>query len=262
MTDAFYQDLGGGRFASTERTVGPWSAQMQHMGPPSALLTRALERCAPRDDVALSRITVEVLGPVAPVELRVTAQVVRPGRTIELVGGELTAAGRPVARALGWRLALTDTAAVAGGAGPALPPPERGREVPTPAGWVPGYLESLEWRWLRGHLGEPGPGAAWARLRVAVVAGERPTPLQRLLAAADSANGIGSRLDVGRWLFLNTDLTVHLHRPPAGEWVAVDAETTIGPAGAGVCAGVLHDLDGPVGRSAQVLTVRPRDGRG
>jgi acyl-CoA thioesterase len=91
-----------------------------------------------------------------------------------------------------------------------------------------------------------------------VVAGEDPSPLQRLMATTDSANGIASRLDFTRWLFLNTDLTVHLHRKPAGEWIAVDAETAIGPEGAGVCSGVLHDRSGPMGRSSQILTVRPR----
>lgn len=255
---AFYEQLDDRRFRSTEHTVGPWSAQMQHMGPPSALLTRQLERCAPRDDVALSRITVEVLGPVPPVDVEVSAEVVRPGRTIELLGAEMVAGGRPVARARGWRLAVADTADLAVGAGDPLPGPDQGSERDTPEGWVPGYLDALEWRWLRGHLSEPGPGTAWARLRVEVVAGEDPSPLQRLMAAADSANGVAARLDAREWLFLNTDLTVHLHRAPRGEWTGLDAETVLGPAGAGVCSAVLHDETGPVGRCAQILTVRHR----
>lgn len=255
---AFYEQLDDRRFRSTEHTVGPWSAQMQHMGPPSALLTRQLEMCAPRDDVALSRITVEVLGPVPPVDVEVSAEVVRPGRTIELLGAEMVAGGRPVARARGWRLAVADTADLAVGAGDPLPGPDQGSERDTPEGWVPGYLDALEWRWLRGHLSEPGPGTAWARLRVEVVAGEDPSPLQRLMAAADSANGVAARLDAREWLFLNTDLTVHLHRAPRGEWTGLDAETVLGPAGAGVCSAVLHDETGPVGRCAQILTVRHR----
>lgn len=258
MDAAFYEQLDEGRFRSTEHTVGPWSADMQHMGPPSALLTRAIERCAPDPGLALSRITVEVLGVVPPADLEVTAEVLRPGRTVQLVGAELSTGGRAVARARGWRLAVADTADVAGGVGPALAPPAQAEQRANPDGWVPGYLDALEWRWLRGHLGAQGPGTAWARLLVDVVAGEPPTPLQRLMATADSANGIASRLDFARWLFLNTDLTVHLHRQPAGDWVGIEAETTIGPSGAGVCSGILHDETGPLGRSAQVLTVRPR----
>lgn len=256
--NAFYEQLDEGRFRSTEHTVGPWSADMQNMGPPSALLTRALERCAPRGEAVLSRITIEMLGALPPVDVEVVAEVARPGRTVELLGAELAAGGRAVARAWGWRLVLADTADVAAGAGPVLPGPEQARHRQNPEDWVPGYLDALEWRWLRSHFSDPGPGTAWARLRVDIVAGEEPSPLQRLMAAADSANGIASRLDGQQWLFPNTDLTVHLHRAPAGEWTAVDAETVVGPAGAGVCSAVLHDTRGPVGRSAQVLTIRPR----
>jgi hypothetical protein len=69
---------------------------------------------------------------------------------------------------------------------------------------------------------------------------------------------VSSRLDIDRWLFINTDLTLHLHRQPTGEWFALDAETVIGPTGAGSTGSVLHDVTGPVGRGAQSLLVRPR----
>ena len=98
----------------------------------------------------------------------------------------------------------------------------------------------------------------WARPRVDVVAGERATALQRLFAVVDSANGVGSPLDVRTWTFLNTDLTVHLYREPAGAWTGLDARTSIGTDGVGTCAAVLHDQHGPLGRSAQILLVRPR----
>ena len=90
------------------------------------------------------------------------------------------------------------------------------------------------------------------------MAGEPTDPLQRFLAVVDSANGVGAPLSVTGWTFLNTDLSVHLHRDPVGEWVGVEASTSIGPDGIGVCTAVLHDEHGPVGRSAQVLLVQPR----
>jgi acyl-CoA thioesterase len=75
---------------------------------------------------------------------------------------------------------------------------------------------------------------------------------------ADSGNGAASPLDLRAWLFVNTELTLHLHRPPGGEWIAVDARTVVGPTGLGTVSGVLFDADGHVGRSAQELIVRPR----
>lgn len=61
---AFFVDLGDGRFRSTSHTLGPWDPQLQHGGPPSALIGRCLERTEPREDMRLARVTVEILGAV------------------------------------------------------------------------------------------------------------------------------------------------------------------------------------------------------
>jgi hypothetical protein len=75
---------------------------------------------------------------------------------------------------------------------------------------------------------------------------------------ADSGNGVSSRMNPLEWLFINSELTVHLYREPAGEWVGLDATTAIGPDGVGSAFSVLHDSNGPVGRGAQALLVRPQ----
>ncbi len=262
MGGAFYEPLGEDRYRSTEHTVGPWSATSQHLGPPSALVVRELERCAPRDDMRLARVTVEVLGPVPVAELRVRAHLERPGRSVEMLAAELSVQGRVVIRARAWRIVRTDTAAVAGTAESRLQPPEQARPMSIPDSWGRGYLDALEWRALRGGFTEPGTATVWARPLVDLVDGEPTTALERLFIVADSASGVSSRLDIRRWLFINTDLTVHLHRYPVGEWTALDATTAIGHDGAGVATSVLHDLDGPVGRTAQALLVRPREAAG
>ena len=90
-----------------------------------------------------------------------------------------------------------------------------------------------------------------------VVAGEPISPLTRVLAAADSGNGISNVLDFDTHLFVNPDLTVYLHRYPAGEWVALDAHTTLG-GGIGVADTVLSDERGPIGRGVQSLFIAER----
>jgi len=251
--------LDGDRFHATFSTTGPWFAEAQHAGPPSALIIRALERCDARPGTQLSRLTVELLGPVPAGDVQVRAQVERPGRAIELVSAELVAGGRPVMRARGWRLATGDTAAVAVGEADPLPPADDFSARPErPEGWLPGFIDTVEWRWLRGWMAEPGPGAVWARLKVPIVEGEEPSPLQRLAVVADSGNGAGSPLDLRHWLFVNTELTLHLHRAPQGEWLAVEAHTVVGPTGLGTVSALLFDATGQVGRSAQALLVRPR----
>jgi hypothetical protein len=258
MTDAFYEPLGGGRFDSTVHSTGPWSPKTQHLGPPSALLVRALEELPSDAPMLLARMTVEILGPVPVAELTVTAGVERPGRAVELLGAELAASGRTVARARAWRHVRSDTSAMAVDVDAPLPPPEDGEPMYRPESWGSGYLDAMEWRTLAGHLGKPGPATVWARQTVDLVAGERPTGLQRLMVVADSGNGVSGRLDPLEWLFINSELTVHVYREPAGEWIALDAATAIGPDGIGTAFSVLHDSIGPVGRGAQALLIRPQ----
>ncbi|MBC8091799.1 MAG: thioesterase family protein, partial [Pseudonocardia sp.] len=105
--EPFYRPLDGPdgeRFHATFSTTGPWYADAQHGGPPAALLVRAFERCASRPEMQLSRVTVEVLGKIPAGDIEVRAVVERPGRTIELLGAEMTAGGRTVLRARAWRI--------------------------------------------------------------------------------------------------------------------------------------------------------------
>jgi acyl-CoA thioesterase len=84
------------------------------------------------------------------------------------------------------------------------------------------------------------------------------TPMERLFAVADDANGIGTKLDIRKWTFLNTDLAVHIHRVPEGEWIGIRAETSYGPDGIGTTIGTLFDESGAIGGIQQSVLVRPR----
>lgn len=89
----------------------------------------------------------------------------------------------------------------------------------------------MEYRFLEGAFREPGPAKVWMRMRCPLVAGEEPSPLSRVLVAADSGNGVSATLDWRRYLFINVDLSVHLERMPEGEWVCLDAVTLPEPTG-------------------------------
>ena len=262
--DAFYLPTDDpDRFVATPHTEGPWSAALQHAGPPAALLARAVERVA--SSVAgpahVARLTVEILGPVPVAEVVVRAAVARPGRSVELVEGELLAAGRPVLRARVWRIRSTPVGLPAGAvASPVAPPPRpAAASTFTEPRWQTGYLRAIDWRFVEGHLERPGPAAVWARQRMPLVAGEEPSPLQRTVLLADSGNGLSRLLDMDLWWFINTELTVHLHRPPAGEWIFIRAGATLHEQGFGLAETVLSDGTGQVGRGAQALLVGPRD---
>jgi hypothetical protein len=242
--------------APTRHTAGPWSPDAQHGGPPAALLARAIEAVGDRTRT-VSRITVDLLGPVPVAPLEVRARVTRPGRSVELVGAELAdESGRVVMRASAWRVPRGAGGPVAGL--PEAPPgPDQGRELGLPPGWHRGYLDTITWRWLRGSLAERGPATVWMRPDVALATGEELTPLQRLLVCVDSASGASSALDIRRWQFMNTELSVHLVRELRGEWVGLRARTVLGGGAAGLALAEVFDEEGFVGHSAQALLVRP-----
>ena len=256
---SFYLALGGSRWRATSHTVGPWDPGAQHGGPPSALLGRAIESCAPREEMMTARFTCEILGAVPVGDLDVEARVVRPGRNVELVEAVMTVAGRDVARATAWRNRRTTASDIGVGvADPPPPMPDAAFEFPEQA-WATGYLSAIEWRVVSGGLiAEPGPSTAWTRLRYPLVNGEEPTPLQRVLAVADSGNGASSELDLSKWLFINPELSVHLHREAVGEWVCLEARTIVSESGTGLATSVLWDRRGRLGAGAQSLLVTPR----
>lgn len=255
---AFYRRLAVDRYLSTENTVGPWNAHSQHLGPPSALLVRELEGCEPRADMVLSRVVFDVLGPVPVAELEVSALVTRPGRSVELLTAELAHDGRTVLRAQAWRTRRGDTASVTSDFSGMLPEPPACPRMTLPENWSCGYLDAVDWRSVDGDMMTPGDAIVWGKPLVPTVEDEETTALQRLFTIADSASGVSSRLDIGKWFAINTDLAVHLHREPQGAWFALEAETVIGPNGFGVASSVVHDLLGPVARTAQSLFVRER----
>ena len=250
----------GDVFEPSELTRGPWDPDSQHAGPPAALLGRAVERCGDGEGKHVGRITCEVLRPVPMTPLTVRAEIVRPGRSVELVAASLADDEGEVIRATAWR--LRTEAVELDPAPPDEPPghgPAEGRERDFfPTGQDVGYHTAMEYRFVTGAFLELGPAVVWMRMRHPLVDGEEPSPLQRVLVAADSGNGVSAALDYHRFVFINTDLSIHLHRPPKTEWVCLDAVTRLDSAGTGMSDTLLWDERGRIGRGVQTLLVRKR----
>ncbi|HEX6471012.1 MAG TPA: thioesterase family protein [Streptosporangiaceae bacterium] len=266
MADSLYLPLGRGRYLATELTQGPWDPRHQHGSPPAALLAHAMERLEAAGEAGpgpeppameFTQFAVDLLRPVPVGEVEVRAQLGRAGRRVRYLTAELFADGEPVARARGWRMRRADTSGLAA---PEEPPPYAlpARQDGTSPFTDFGYHHALEWRFVTGAVTTPGPATMWTRLVVPVVPDEKPTPLQRLVGVADTASGISSALPFDTHVFINVDLTLHLVRALSGEWVCLDAATTIGPDGAGLCRTRLYDERGDLGSAAQSLLVDRR----
>lgn len=237
----------------------------------AALVARAAEQCKPAADMHISRLTLELLRPVPLIPLEVVAIVTRPGRKVQIVDVRVSSDGTDFAwgRALRIRRLAEDRepgvpeslrAAASEPAGIVVPPgPEKGTVTEAIVqGYRAFHNSGAELRFVRGKFAARGASTVWVRLAVPVVAGEEPSPVQRVAAAADFGNGVSSVLDFQSWTFINPDLSVFLNRSPAGEWICIDASTRLGAPGVGLSECGLWDLDGPIGRSLQSLLIEPR----
>lgn len=254
-----------GRFVATELSRGPWDASAQHGGAPAALLMRAFERLPAPEGLVIARVTYELLRPAPVGELEVEAEVIRPGKRVQLLEGVMrTADGTEVVRARALKVRLADAGEPLPEASAPLPPgPDHGQEQPPSAeGFAPPYRpmfapDAIEIRFVSGVFGH-GPATAWFRMRVPIVAGEEPSPLQRLAAVSDFGNGISAILPWDEYIFINPDLTLYIERPPEGEWICLQARTVIPPGGVGIAESVIYDTRGRVGRAVQALLVGRR----
>jgi len=256
--DALFVPDGSG-YLPTELARGPWAPDALHGGPVAGLVVHAIEQMLPTEpDMALVRLTLELLRPVPVAHLAVSTLLVRPGRRVQLVEAVVESGGLEVAwaRALCIRRmqGLEVTTTVAEDEQPLLP--DSGEATSSfDRGYRAFHNAGVEIRFVRGSFDGLGPATAWFRLRSPVVAGSPVTPWQRAAAVSDFGNGISAELEFGMHMYINPDLTVALHRPPVGEWVCLDARTRFGTPGIGMAESALWDIDGRIGRAVQNLLV-------
>jgi hypothetical protein len=247
-------------FESTDGTRSNWDPEIQHGSPPLALMTKLIEELARDSGLRIGRLTLDILGAIPVTRLRARAWVERPGSRISIMAAEMLAprpdgSQRAVARVTAWLLATSDTADVVTDR---YPPLVEGDSVPVPHSWhgAAGYLETVSWRTQRVAEGESSE--VWLSPLVPLVDSEPTTELQRLAMVADCANGVGAALDPDKFVFMNTDTVVHVHRLPAGNDFGLRARGSIGPDGIGVTTADLFDRQGFIGNVAQTLLVQRR----
>ena len=266
---AFYEQIGADTYVATPATIGPWSADAQHGGPPSALAARAIEQHEPDSRQRLARVSIDILRPVPVGKISARTRTVRPGRRVTLVEAVLEADGKDVLHARGWRIERP-----AGGvpevreAGRPDSPPSAGDGEPPDifSREQRGYLTMIEWRFNPGDYlsARQGPDglesqvrSAWTRARIPLLAGEEASPMGRTLLVADSGSGVSAALPVSDFTFVNVDLTLVAQRDPIGEWLLLEASTVIGADGTGLASTRLSDQEGSFGRCLQTLIVAP-----
>ncbi len=267
---AIYQ-RDGDHLVPTRLARGPWHVDSQHGGPMQGLLARAIEQHPAAKAMQIVRFTCDLwrAAPFAPVTLRV--RTLREGKTAEWLEADLCTGDEVAARASALRLRVEDVAA----------PPDR-------APCATGALEdaSPAVRWLGAADDGDGPSdfvnaielrpvddfvrpAAWLRLRVPLVEGERTSPFVSAATLSDMIYSLpivravqrGARFEREPFVAINVDTSLQLHRAPVGEWIGLDAEVCYGPDGAGVGRAELSDEEGALGFAQQSLLLRDAEAR-
>lgn len=248
----------------SELSRGPWDPRAQHGGAPSALMAHVAESAMAEPGWQLVRLSVELIKPVpvAPLTARCSAHPARSTTrlTIDLFAGDTLVARAHALMLRAQALALPD--GLPGRSPPRLLPLPRDCSEPLRIPGLPAgrsfYGTAVDTLAAQGDVSRPGPGAAWFRLAVPLVAGAPNSPAMRAAAAADFGNGLSWVLEAERYVFSNADLSLHLHRQPVGEWVGLSSDTQADAGGAGTTLSRLYDEDGPVGVAIQTLVLRDR----
>ncbi len=256
---AFFNIAADGSFVGNDPARGPWSPDHCHAGPVSGLIVRAAEiEVGP--DKMLTRLTVDLLRPLPLSGLRVAAETTRHTKTL--------ATTRVTVHDLDDTLCATATTMhmVRRNLGPV---PDASTEPvvfddvvngPFPIGEMrhdlPGFAHYADVRYPKGGNQGAGPKTIWMHTP-ALLEGETQSPIQALCPLADCGNGISWNAPTSEMGFMNTDLTVQIHREPVPGWFASQSISHWQPNGIGMSQSVLYDTEGPVGTALQTLVLFP-----
>ncbi len=256
--DAIFR-VDGKDVVTSPNAAGPWDPSMQHGSPPAALVVWAAEKIPTPVEMRIARVTVDLMRPVPVAPLTIESEVLREGRKIQLCAVRLLAKGVVVVAAtvLKIKVQANELPAEAVILPAELPGPDRCPVEDVDFSSSP-FVTGMSLRAARGKFGVPGPGAIWYRADRPIVEGAPVSQAMRAMIAADFTNGTSAVLDFRQWTFLNADLTVNFARQPVGDWILLDAESWIGPDGAGLAMARLADARGYFGRAVQSLVIEKR----
>lgn len=248
------------QYHPSHHAQGAWNEHEQHMAPATGVITHEFMQFAPKANMRIARISLDILGLIPLADFTITTRCLRPGKTIELIESVMSSGGRDCISARAWRLLTQDTSAVAGLEDETADyQPEQLPAWDEMKGWPGGFIQSV--RLVSDPKRRAGKGMIWITTDVDMVAGVPTHDMVHLLGLVDTANGVVPREGLGladsKWMFPNTDLQIHMYRAPQGRWLGIEAVQQYGADGIGLTSAVLHDASGPFGRSEQILTIRP-----
>jgi hypothetical protein len=238
----------GDHYVPTPASRGPWNPNSLHGRVIVGLLGHEIERVHGDPEFLPARLTVDMyrLPDLSPVE--VTTRVVREGRRIKVVDAEFISGGVSAGRATCQLLRKTEAPAGTVWKQPVW-------DVPKPADIAPptdaraGMGGMWAMRPISGGFGTVGQKRTWMAEVRELVDGVPLTPFVRVAVAADFASPFAHAGDKGLE-YINSDVTVYLHRELRGEWLGFEVVSHGATDGIAVGDCFLYDEDGPIGSAS------------
>ncbi len=109
---------------------------------------------------------------------------------------------------------------------------------------------------ISGGMGTAGPRRTWMSEVRELVEGTALTPFIRVALCADFASPFANAGDKGL-SYINSDVTLYLHRAPVKEWIGLEVAHHQATAGVAIGECYLYDVEGPIG-SATVAALAQR----
>jgi hypothetical protein len=247
MTNQPFFTTDGDSFMPTLAANGPWDPQSLHGRVIIGLLACAIEQRHGGDDFVPARLTVDMfrLPGFAPVEVK--TRLVRNGMRIRVIEADFFSGGVSMARASCQLLRKTQNPE-----GRVWTPPNwdvpAPSEIPVPTDPRLGMNGKWTTRPITGAMGSVGPRRLWMSEVRDLVEGMPLTPFVRVAIAADFASPLANAGERGLG-YINSDVTLYLHRLPATRWIGFDVVNHHATDGIAIGECCLYDERGPIGTS-------------
>jgi hypothetical protein len=248
MTDQPFFTRHGDGYLPGKVSRGPWSETSLHARVVAGLLAGEIERLHGGPDYMPARFTIDLWRLPDLSLAEVVTRPVREGGRLKVIDAEYLCAGKSMARATCQLLRRT-----ANPPGHVWSPPRW--DAPAPADIAPpaGGMGELGGMWttrpITGEFRSLGPRRLWMSEVRELVGGEALTPFVRAALAADFASPYANAGDQGL-AWINSDITLYLHRLPTTEWIGVEVTNHQATDGVAIAECWLHDEAGLIGSSS------------
>jgi hypothetical protein len=236
----------GDRLVPTQQAKGPWKANSLHGRVIAGLLAAEIERSHGDPAFLPVRLTVDMYRAPTMEPLHVETRVVRGGQRIKVIDADLMSEGRSAGRATCQFLRRGEAPESRAWCGDSWDAPGPEAFMTAEAG-PESMFGAWELRWISGQLGEIGQRRVWMRETRAMIGGEVLTPFLRVAAGVDYVSPLANVGEMGSYSYINSDLTLYLHRLPVGAWIGY--ESLAHEASDGIALGHcnIYDAQGRIG---------------